>query len=330
MEKKYNFIPIFPLILLGLALTNTLRADLNGLINPIFVTNTYTFTNGERADGFVAFVNGFDLPVGGTITLNLAPGCMIKGQVTMNQGTITAEAPVIFGPSGVSISGSGFFNIPSLILNSDFEIYGSIRCVGANMTMRGYGIAGLNLSQGNLDCSGISDNMNFDNIRISSVKNVATTSTAPRHFNLINTKFKGANEIVTIASPFIKIKGTCEIGTDKQGRLVFPGVISVERNSSLKINALSRIQVGGILLQESDSTMILENAQLTFNNTNSTGASLAFANIASSSAGSILVIGNSVARTTGSHKIIVPKAVDLMMAPAARLQLNTPLHLSVE
>lgn len=309
--------------------TSALRANLNGFTTPIFVSNTYTFTDGERADGFVTFLNGFDLPINGTVTLNLSPGCLISGDIQMNGGTLIVTSPVILGPGPTTFYGNGYFNIPLLVGTEKIRIEGNIRCSNQNMTIKGMGPTNLDLSNGSLDCQGIADTIAFDNIQISGFTNIITNPLSPRHFNLSNSEFNVEDNIITVFSPFIKTSGICSIGTGRNGFLTCPGVISIDTGSELTISTPSRIQIGGLLTQEAESLLILDSASLDFNNTNSIGIPLTFANLSSSSAGKLFISGKSNLSASGLHPITIPSSVSLIIGAGSRLGLEAGLQLSI-
>lgn len=76
-----------------------LQAVLDGRVAPIVVDYRYTFTNWELARGYVSFEKGFDLPLNGTITLQLSSKSSIYDSINMNRGSIQLIGGMYLGPS---------------------------------------------------------------------------------------------------------------------------------------------------------------------------------------------------------------------------------------
>lgn len=97
MKKKQilfgliNILRIFTIILL--LCSSSLRAILDGRVNPIYIDTVYTFTNGEWARGSVFFRKGFDLPIGGTVYLGIDGG-FVNGPIQLNGATLSLQQAI--------------------------------------------------------------------------------------------------------------------------------------------------------------------------------------------------------------------------------------------
>ena len=92
-------------------LISPLYPVLDGLVSPIYLENRYTFTNYEFARGHVYFKNGFDLPLNGTVVLNILDA--VNGYIQSNRSTILFQRNLVLG-QGASIKGDCF-----LLLNNN-------------------------------------------------------------------------------------------------------------------------------------------------------------------------------------------------------------------
>jgi hypothetical protein len=92
----------------------------------------------------------------------------------------------------------------------------------------------------------------------------------------------------------------------------------------------STITVGGLNLPLRGAEFVLDNAQLDFLNSNSLGLPLSIGERLSPSLGKMTVLGRSQFKSSGGHDIIIPEALDLVLGPGARLQLDPGVCLIVD
>lgn len=328
--RMHLLLPTLMLVILTLVCNKKCKADLNGLLSPIYVTNSYTFTDGERADGFVSFLNGFDLPTNGTITLNLSPGCMISGEINMNGGTIKALSPVILGPGGSRISGNGFLNIPNLIISKQLTINSYIFYIGTNATIKGLNNSTIEFSPASarLDFSQLSGNLEFQSVS-TGLKRFVFQTNNPLRIIFDNWSCNLDNTSVIIPTKFIDFFGKCEINIDKQGKLTTPGTWIINPNASVTIGALSKIQIGGLILSEKSSQITLNNASFDFLNSSSIGLPIQLGDPLNNSAGQIIIQGRSILKSSGIHDLLISTGTDIIFGPSSKLELSPNVHLSI-
>ena len=122
--KKKIIIALF-LFLNFLCTKNNLYSVLDGRNQAIYLTTQYTFTQGEWAKGFVTFSNGFDVPTGGTIYLDVNQP--IQGGIKLNSGTIVMNGDLNCGPS-LGLSGDGYIKTNNYSINyiGEFRPFGKI------------------------------------------------------------------------------------------------------------------------------------------------------------------------------------------------------------
>ena len=63
-----------------------IHAFLDGRLAPIYLENRYTFTNYEWAKGNVYFKNGFDLPINGTVIMDITQE--VRGKILFRKSTL--------------------------------------------------------------------------------------------------------------------------------------------------------------------------------------------------------------------------------------------------
>ena len=86
---------------------SALSAVLDGRITPVILTSKYTFTNFEWVKGRVTFLNGFDLPVNGTVLMDNAG--VVYGTMIFDNSTLILKNHLLCA-SGSLLKGVGFIS----------------------------------------------------------------------------------------------------------------------------------------------------------------------------------------------------------------------------
>ena len=144
----------------------SLEAVLDGRVTPIYLENRYTFTNFEWARGNVYFKNGFDLPFGGTVILDINQE--VGADIRMMNGTLRLNGNLAFSHDA-SLTGSGFIDAQNKAISfkNDWVIKANERFIILSpVTFFGVGSNRLSLAQtGN--AGGISVKNGVSEIRFS-------------------------------------------------------------------------------------------------------------------------------------------------------------------
>lgn len=111
---------LFYLVLMSCSFFMPLHSVLDGWAAPIYLENRYTFTNYEFARGHVYFKDGFDLPVNGTVVLNLLDP--VEGVIQANRSTMLLQNDLILGRDS-AVKGYCFVRLNSNILEFTSDQY---------------------------------------------------------------------------------------------------------------------------------------------------------------------------------------------------------------
>ncbi|NDD53635.1 hypothetical protein EBZ39_07115 [bacterium] len=99
------FLPFIGICLIAASM-QIAHAVLDGRATVITVENTYTFSDGEYALGFVHFKNGFTVPAGQKAYVGVIP--RVNGPIDLNQtGVLYLSAPLRLGPAATGFTNGG-------------------------------------------------------------------------------------------------------------------------------------------------------------------------------------------------------------------------------
>lgn len=309
---------------------SSMHPIIDGTITPSYVQNTYNFSNNESAKGFVSFLKGFNLPAGGTVTLNLAPGCMVNGPINLNGGTlkIVNGSPIFFGPDTTKIIGNGTIDANHLIITKELIFTGTVNFTASNLTLSGRGnIRFIIKPTALLDFSQSSGTLNIKNLQFIGFERTITGSTKPATLSLANADLVFTSPANYTLGANILSVGTSSVSTGAQGTLFCAQTIR-NNGGQLTIKPLSTIKTSNIILPTRASELILDNAALDFYNANSLNAAVQVGNLTSSGIGGLMTVkGRSRMGSTGNLTVTFPKSVELLIFTKSRLELEEGFHI---
>lgn len=313
---------------------NSLQADLDGTITPIILDTKYTFSNGESVNGIVFLNGGFDLPPNGTVFFNLLPGPTLEGIISGTSSTIIFNRNASFGPTSklvgsfflhgtnqtlindsdqTTISISGIKTLPKTILTGRIVLQGINSCELRSGT--------LDLGNPNLvKCTLRNMTILSPNLRTSSALNVLELN----NVNMI----AGIGNTIILRPPTVNIVGNCSFTAFNRTFFV-DGTIRCEQSGTLTITPLTKIKVGGLGLANTPTRLILSNCDIDVSN-GSVGSDLFFgASLNYTTAGIIIIQGNSTIRSSNKNVINLGRFEDIIFENGSKLTLAEETYLKI-
>ena len=259
-----RFVKIITLLLL-LEKPGLILASLDGLISPQQIDNSYSFSNGEWARGFIKFKNGFDVPLNGTVYVGVNQ--RTGGNINLNNGTLVLTSDLHLGYNS-KIIGNGF------IKTNNYNCYsaGTIRFIGNIYIDDNFTLNGLNNSTFETTTA---DFIYLNKIQNVSFKKIRIVTDEPSSFifpaSWLNSLIledvdweiaSGKNIVLTASTVSILGKSNllCPRGTFK-----IPTTITCSQNGSLSIDYLTTVETKGLILELSSAQLALGfNTRLNF------------------------------------------------------------------
>lgn len=308
---------------LAVSLCNFLHANLDGTITPIFVDTTYTFTSGESALGFVYFKNGFDLPPGGTVSLDLTQ--RVDGPITLNGGTLILNNHIYLGED-TTISGSAFIDSQghTIFFNGTKGITDQLIFIG-NVDIDGQGIGRFNIRDSgifNFEQSTLvefSDMSFFLSQPSTSFKLSSNGVNTIRFSNVSIDLRRGATLFFTGTNFFIEgVRGLSIAGLGSTLEILS----SLRPATKLSIMPDVTLKTKNLLPLFDDAEVLLDRATMDIYDVTTTNR-LIFPR------GSLDISGECFIKSTANNVIIMGDSADIIFNPGARIVLDDSTHLII-
>ena len=301
---------------------------LDGRVAPIYLENRYTFTNYEWARGNVYFKNGFDLPVGGTIILDINQE--VGADINLNSGTLSLSGNLDLSLN-TGIRSSGFIDAQgNTILFKKSWLFDNGQFVGilSSLILEGVGSNRLTFGQALLNSGiwvrqGVAQVV-FRRFNLGSTyqNNFTTLVNAPSLLKFESSSILLLNDL-TFYSQTVSFDGSITLFQSNK-MLKIPEQLKIESATQLYIQSRVKLEVGIILVNDISSQLILENARLNYVPTGT--YSLFFAG---AQQGTLLVRGKSDLLTPPGIELSFPQGSSLLIATGSSLTINTGTKLII-
>ena len=322
---------MFIVSLITLFGSKNLNAVLDGRVTPIILTTTYTFTNYEWVKGRVTFMNGFDLPVNGTVIFDSSG--KVYGKIKFTKSTLVLNN-TLYWEKNALLSGAGFLDLRGNTLNlSRVTMFdpGSSFFIISDGEIRG--------RKNNQFIIGLTPIYFIDNVQSFTLSNIVirepynmrTALNAPRRFCLNNMTLIFWNTL-TIESHRVSINNFVDIQPYAGlRRLTITQGLELSPTAELNIRPKSILSVREIYAPDIFSTIILDSAQLILRSTDT--SMFIFKNPdhpLSPGRGRLLVKGQSELKSLSAGlKLLVPSQSSLIFDNSAQLKLGLPAGMSI-
>lgn len=319
----------------GLFFQQTIYPLLDGRTTPIVLDTRYSFTNFELARGFVHFRNGFDLPPGGTVILQLDGNCPVFNAIYLNGGTLIINNELTLG-SNVRIQGNGFLigqpqsSSQATIFFQTFFTYtaGNYIKISNSLSFKSSTWGMIDFLSGSvLDARG-ADFLGFTHcsliVRGNSIM-MPEGSLSKLYFSDCNI-FPGSGQATVFATPTVYFQGKNLISVVSKGFQLKN--ISLVNHGSLEIGSGSNVTLSGISMQESGSSLVLNDTNLDFVAT--TTEQIRIGTTGPSAKTSILFNGENIFSSSTGNQIVIPSNLKMEFLPGSRLIVSNDFHLIIE
>jgi hypothetical protein len=315
-----------------------LKSDIDGTVTPSVVNHKYQFLDGETAKGFVAFKAGFELPINGTIYLDLAPGTFISGEIIFNGGTIDFQEDLSFSTQA-KWTGSGFFRtIVNNIIISDRLIVNDHYFFSASRTeLIGIGRPAIRFSGGSFNFSlprspGAPNSIfafrDVDLIYDGDV--IITTTNYPESlvFDSCST-FLGGGDSLEFLNPEVGIRGKTSFSSRSNNEYIINKLLFIDAGAIFTIESLTRLTTGSFGMNFGRTEFILDNSTLNLTNSLTPSEPITIGNPGLPSLGKFTIRGQSILRSDDHNTIVFPRFLRTQFEPGARLTLENGTHIIV-
>lgn len=296
---------------------------LDGRAAPIVLDSRYTFSNYEWARGFVSFRAGFDLPIGGTITLRLDSTTPISRSIGMNDGTLILEDDLHLGED-VTFTGSGFLQgnghdvfCKGLILHGNvLRLQGSCKFLGVGYAQIGQRYGGV------LDLTNATF-VSFSVCRLDAGI-LATSVTRPVQLLLRNV-FLASLSPITWLHPNTIVQGALNQWALVSDSFTINQKLTLVDQAQLNIEPGGLLQLGDLDLRRADSRFILRSSILDIAATVTDDIILG----SSTAGGSLVIDGQSIIRSSSGNNIIFDSGFNLELLSGSRLTIDDATKITI-
>lgn len=319
---------IFYLISLFFYATAPLNAVLDGRVAPIYLTTRYTFTNYELARGSVYFLNGFDVPLNGTIILDISQG-MVYGKSTINNGTLFLKSDLEFHHDAY-ISGSCFLQPNNYTLYYgrpwptvfDECPYLKLLNPGSFFSRRKRGV--IHTARTTIDLRAVTGNVGFSGgtVYFTSNKFLTPTTALTLIFDDITLIYAAKNALFTFNNDTVQLESDVIVKTN--GTFSFKNLYVNGFNVS--ISAGSRIKINNINIPF-DATLAIDNAGLDF--VSSTLSPITIGNLTAFQ-GQMIFSGQCSLKSSTGNQLLVNPDLDIIFTSGSQLSLVSGCKLTIQ
>ncbi len=299
---------------------NNLQAHLNGRTGnfPIEVDNTYSFSNGEYALGYVKFENGFDVPTNGTVILGVNK--IVNGPINFNNGTIILEKNITLG-NDVTFNGDGYIktNGNTIFLQGPLNLFDNY-FFSDQVIFNGLGT-------GFLACRIGSHLLITENTIAFIHMNILLNAANRIVFNGVDDRIVELSHVTLsiISGDFnvdrLNIAGICSLEGQIPTYTVLDTVF-VGGGARLTIDTFMQLSTPQIILDQREAEVVLSNATMVFTNTPTTDYAI-------DRVGKFFIEGQSIFKTLNTELIDVHPGIKLLIRNGSRLELESGLHLKI-
>ena len=253
-------------IFLFLAGSKSICPVLDGRSAMIYLENRYTFTNFEWARGNVYFKKGFDLPVNGTVILDINQE--VDGLILFQNSTLRLDGKLMLSENS-TMSGSGYLDARGSVIsfrnNWIVDPY-KIFIISSDVIFEGTGVNYLSLQNpgSGISVSDRADNVTFRRFNLGPVydNRFYTKYEAPR-FVSFNDCSIALMDNLTLSSNRVAFAGDVKIlRSDK--KLSIPTGIRMDFFTTVHIQAGTTVETSVILSSEVSGEVIVDNATLSY------------------------------------------------------------------
>lgn len=302
-------------------LISPLYPILDGFASPIYLENRYTFTNYEFARGHVYFKNGFDLPLNGTVILNILEP--VNGYIQSNRSTILFQRSLVLG-QGASIKGDCF-----LLLNNNTLEFSSDQFLSAGDRLfccttgeiRGQDTTIFNPGGGALIfCGGAFSQNVLSNMTLDGPtnKNFVGLAGNPNILTFSNMSII-LKESLTISSFSISLRTLTTVNGLRGSVLTCSDMLRLDSFADISIGSGLTLKLKKFASQGENGSLILDNAALEFYGTTTSLFVFVKNTLAvTRSAGKIKFRGPSSIRTNPVTQLFLSSDSILELEPGAR------------
>ena len=292
----------------------SLGAVLDGRVTPIYVESRYTFTNYEWARGNVYFRNGFDLPPGGTINLDINQE--VGSDIYLKNGTLRLLGDLKLS-SNTQIRETGFINAREKVISfkNDWILApGQKIGIVGSVVFEGVGSNALSFKQDPLT-SGLwvrnsVPNMTFRNFNI--VK--ASTSNFEYSNIVLDNNLTLSCDTVLFDGSATIFQSNKKLKVAHRLLLLFSTIVHVQPQVTL--------EVGYIEASQESSQLILENARLSYTPTGTFRRFFTRWVPGLSHQGVLVIRGKSELITPPGVEILFTRPSFLLIEPGSSLKIN--------
>lgn len=307
-------------------------ATLDGRTAPIIIDYRYTFTNWEVARGFVVFRKGFDLPINGTITLNLSGEAGIYDSINMNNGSIQLFGN-IFLRSGATFLGNGFIfskfiSLCTIYFDNNLILNGNY--IGISATR--FAIRGSNkgrfdfVNNATLDLSHVQGVCSISNCRFFDHGTSLVTPTTVNGFSFDNCAlFLGVDNTTEYLVPILNLNG---IGSLVTNNLFKVKAIGMAGTSEWSILSGSKMQSGNLNLFFDQTRLFIYDAEIDLVSTTTNPVIIGVVG-GNSKQGLFSVVRKCKLTSSTGNTINVLSGIKLELQAGGRLLLDDDVHLTL-